>query len=56
MAKVHDDKLAAKLKQDGALPLTESEAEVPDEWLALLDHLHGQPARAEREDPPPTEP
>lgn len=43
MAKVYDADLAATLKGRGTWPLSGSEMEIPDEWLALLGHLHGQP-------------
>lgn len=42
MAKVYDADLAAKLKRLGTWPLSAAETEIPDDWLALLDHLHGQ--------------
>lgn len=40
-----DNDLEAELKRRGVWPLSDYDRQIPDEWLALLDHLHGQPER-----------
>lgn len=43
MAKVYDYAVEAERQRRGAWPVLRCDEEIPDEWLALLNHLHGQP-------------
>ena len=43
------DDLKAKLRVFRVPPLALADQHIPDEWLALLDHLHGQAAQTDRD-------
>lgn len=41
------DDVEAMLRQRHVRPLAPSEQSVPDEWLALLEHLNGQATQSD---------
>ena len=44
------DEVEAMLRQRHVRPLAPSDQHVPDEWLALLEHLPGQPGQSDQPD------